>query len=295
MLRSPLINKLAFPGGRMPMINMNHRAASGYGPSNSSQTYRFGGIALVATNSGMMSIVGDPNPGTAQSTGISYAKYGVMGPAVKCSDFTSALQFTKGAGDGSGRPSITAAILCVPNFSNGRPGQIIIGCGARGFAISDTQYNAGGFLSFYWDSVTLDSSTARIQAGVPYFVLSVSQSTSGNGFYLAKNLLTGQVSLDPSHGGQWDLSDTATGTFNLFNTSNLLNGLIGYISAFMWMQSPFGMGYVMTIQEGLDWADDPWSFWYPDPFEMFHNDTFIVGSAAAAAGRPNRLPLLGVG
>lgn len=111
-------------------------------------------------------------------------------------------------------------------------------------------------------------STATITAfSVPYFAAT---SWDGNGVnFILVNLVTGQTLTDTT--GSTTFSGSADG-FYLFGVGGGGNAPQGGIAAGMCS------GYKMSLSELRQWANDPWSFWYPRKFDLLD---MIKGSSGA--------------
>ncbi len=163
------------------------------------------------------------------------------------------------------------------NWLSGTIGVII-----RASVISGTQYifcnnsaSAGSSLNLssgtvQWTmfGVVAESSSITISAGVPYFI-AASQNGSTGINYVAVNLVNGSIQTSTSASAAPNAPD---GTY-VIGVGPSLGGstaFAGLIAAAMYSSA------YMPMPALVDWAKDPWSFWYPRTRDQFRNGLSII-------------------
>jgi hypothetical protein len=128
----------------------------------------------------------------------------------------------------------------------------------------------GPTVHMYGVSVDVDSGIT-ISAGTPYFVAMSSSSTLSQTFFVVVNLSTGKI------------QTASTSTLVNFGNCDQLY-LIGNRQAAQ-LQCTGGIAAVMSTRKFnslstlMQWATDPWSFWYPRNIDLTQSQ---IGAAAAA-------------
>lgn len=226
-------NKLAYPG-RTPGFDPSHPASA-----KISGTHGFSGVASGNT---FLSLARAQKP---SAQGVSSASIrGDIGPNVIFTGSTTRLTFTSPAVNDASQ--LCAGIFNLPSVSGtstlfqsgaGNGGTFFIGAGTVQI------FNPGtGQILF---------SGLNPVAGVPYFVIWSYNSSKSNGLLL--NLQTGQVQTITGIGGS---IATSSGAYWI-GIDNGTNFFAGSLAAVMF--SP----QFMSIPQMLQWAQDPWAFWYP--------------------------------
>jgi hypothetical protein len=250
-------NNFSFPTGVATYFNNTHPAARGVGISDSSG-FRGGVCCVAMPNCGLVDII-NRKIGTAVGAGsVSFPVHGFIGPSLKPSGIAG-IEFATGAMDGSGYQSIHAAIFS-GTYSNGFYSTPITAEGPIWFSVSDSSLGGTRRGAFTWDGVTVNTANACVlQDNVPYFMMTCYMGSPGGGYWLLKNLKTGAVSIDTGGGNL--LSSQSSGVPKLWVGINggLNCAFNGNIAAVFMSQRNF-----LSVQEGMAWAENPWSLWYPD-------------------------------
>ena len=247
-----------FPCGRTPCIDTRHRAAQYLGKSRASDNLK-GGIAVVTVPGvGMLDLVGK-----RMGTNLGTSTFVVRGDIGPCGgDFNvgnGGVQFNSGGGDFAGQPIVQAAIITCKSVTNGWYSQPIISNQNNWFSVNEGGSGAGaGLLSQTVEGVTIINSTVRITANEPWFVMVCSLTQTGTGYWLARNMRTGQLLVDTTSGNIPN-NQGGTGTqLTVGNNGGVTNAFEGWISAALYNQNLVAM----PLSEALKWSEDPWSFWY---------------------------------
>ena len=251
-----------FPCGRTPRIDTRHRAAQYLGKSRASDNLK-GGIAVVTVPGvGMLDLVGKrmgTNLGT--STFVVRSDIGPCGGDFNVGN--GGVQFNSGGGDFAGQPIVQAAIITCKSVTNGWYSQPIISNQNNWFSVNEGGSGGGaGLLSQTVEGVTIINSAVRITANEPWFVMVCSLTQTGTGYWLARNMKTGQLLVDVTSGNIPN-NQGGTGTqLTVGNNGGATNAFEGWISAAMYNQNLVAM----PLPEALKWSEDPWSFWYARPY-----------------------------
>lgn len=255
LLKRP--NPLAFPGGS-PGFDPSHLAALGCKMS----IVNFGAAAVNLVN-GQSSATANVPPNPVMD--------GVVGPALNFPGANpNGIRFATG-GTGTQDTVITyAAIVRVsPNGvgSNALMTNSTDSSNGSTFALansSNIQINFNGSASPQFGGFNL-------LAGQPYFI-ALSGNNGGNPSstswvfnIIVKHLVTGQVWTVARGTTTVGYSGGAGGGFCYGGDDAHFNdaGTNAHLAAGM-----FGNGAALTLQQLLQWAEDPWSFWYPQKFDL---------------------------
>jgi hypothetical protein len=276
ILRRP--NLLGYPG-TLPGFDLSHPASSTF-VRGAATPLQVGVLfsAVSATGSGNLIDIFHGKPSTLVGSPTSSIDP-VIGPGTNFPSSTTRATFT---GPTLGSVGTTIAFILKVNGTPSGYGTLCSWSVAnQGLFIRSTRA-----LDFYPFGDNL--STFTLSVGVPYFVVvtALGNATASSGIinFFAENLNTGQVS-----------SNTITGVnFNLLNTVPTIDvgsdGTAGFsnctIAAIMYSQN------YMSMKQVVQWAQDPWSFWYPQKFDfglMFKTPTAVVVTVTG-----NTLPLMGV-
>lgn len=141
-------------------------------------------------------------------------------------------------------------------------------------------YNVGSINAFV-NSGAVSHDFLSVALNVPYFVaISIDSSNTWNA--VATNLMTGQIRAATKFATA-TVPSAGTGIChgNSYNHNQPLNG---YLAVSMYSNKG------MTLADMLQWAADPWSYWYPD-----NTDDEIVGIIAAASSAKFRRTLSQLG
>lgn len=239
-------NTLAYPAGVAPGFDPTHPAAAasmGYG-------HGFSGIA----SSGGITNILTGKSGTL--VGAPTAKVLAMGPTINFGGGASTDAVTFAGQSTINDTAITLAGIVVMDTNAGTTQSIIQNDfgSASGVGIR----NNTGALQFYASSLGSNLSPFFcFVVGVPtFFAVSVSGSL-GTANFLSKRLDTGAV-LTSSTTLAYSITRAPNGTYVVGNSTSANQGCGGSIGAVMFAPT------FMSGQQLLKWADDPWSFWYPN-------------------------------
>lgn len=260
-LRNP--NPLGFPGGVLPGFDPSHVAS------------RKIAFSCVASGANFVNILTGAT-GIVTSGTPTASMLGSIGPSV---NFPLAGDQIKVPGVAIDNVTGTMASIFV---HTGQNFPSLITSGSTGsaevtFGLDPLVLNLNG-----WAHASIDSVVAVTALGVPYFA-AVSWDANGVNFILV-NLATGQTFADTI--GSTTFSGAADG-FYLLGVGGGGNAPQGGVATGMCS------GYKMSSQELRQWAQDPWTFWYP------RRALNLVGVIAAGGFKPywanSNLPVLGTG
>ncbi len=264
-LRNP--NPLGFPGGVLPGFDPSHPAARNCFLS-----------AVAANGSFISNLNGAPGSVVAGGTPALpvQAVLAPPGPAVGFSLANSATKTSYISLPLSPPNSrvVTFAAVVTPVFSGAISAQ----------AVACTNLTGGGGAAGLDLRLGLSGSTQTLQIHVPgvgaftassfgmltarsYFVFASGNSLTGAANYVMLDLATGALQSGTTSTGAFTPAAPAGGVVvgNYPNGGTPANEFMGYISAV------HGANQFMSLQQGVQWAADPWSFWYP------RCDTVLVG------------------
>ena len=229
-------NPLAFPAGRAPGRDSNHLCSGGA---------LFSAVTLGTTVYDLIANQSAAIPGTP-TFGISAG----LGPYVKPNG-TNYPNF-------SGRstavlPNVTIAGICLWTavgtvFGTGA------GVGGGGYGIRAIA--SSHFMLTYNNNIHYSDPSLIISLNAPYFFFASLNTSTGMLNYVVRNLATG-VALSAQVTGATTVASASNGTY-AFGNDGSNNGGTAQVAAIYVSSQSFSM------QHGLAWAADPWSFWYPD-------------------------------
>jgi hypothetical protein len=270
-------NRLAFPGGK-PGFDPSHPAASSAAFSYVAQGGTF--VSLLTGKSLTVTNVGDtivPNI------------TGPLGPGVNFPTAAGTSYCSNGAGVASNNPAnpplMTWAAIATtgPSFS----GTQAIACNSAdgaAFYGSILRLDGGPALALIFPGSMDTASTLAPAANTPYFF---AVSYDGNNVnFLMLNISTGklltQVVSAGAHSPNAFVGNpmfaignyVSNGTANSFSSE--WGGTIGAVAL---------MARAMPMQELMQWAADPWAFWYPRKFDLGMMGRVIPPGAIALFAR----------
>lgn len=254
----PVRNKLAYPAGTRAGIDPSHPAAQNLGFS----VVRGAGPKFVNLTSALIT---------------PFVGGGSIGPPVTI--------------DGALGPSCiwanrTVDVGMLASASVATPVAGTFAVMIRPFALSSGQYftlivsDSDGCMFFIQSGTTAltpnmftnghNRASFDLTLGAPYFlVYSGSLVNTGIGYFVAKNLSTGELLQS-----KITIASTYIGTggtlFDIGNDTSVTTGANANIAAAMY--SP---NLALGLPQLVAWANDPWAFWYPNQVEM------LVAAAAA--------------
>lgn len=247
-------NKLAFPTGFAPGFNPNHISIGTTGLVRLSCVC-MGNANMVSIMSGQIgTLTGTPT----------FAMHKTIGPSLVTSSGGASAAFSPG-------PSTTDTnytIACIFYITSQGSFNILClnnnGPSPDFFVDSTSPFN----LRLQASGNTLSS--IPVSLNTPYFC-AVSNSGSTTANFLLLNLATGAVQTQ---------STTGAGTSSTFNSTIIVAGvssfgqqLNGGMAACAYIANSF-----LSLPQLLEWAADPWAFWYPD------EDATYVGTTPVATG-----------
>lgn len=232
-------NPLAFPAGRAPGFDPTHQAAKG--------------IALSAIASAGNFICLDRSRAPATITGSFTAGIvGLVGPRATPGSLTSLAVISSTGLSAAGLATLAGIVVGAVNASV--PAILLDSAGGVTDTALGTNTSTGALL-FRSNSNNTSSTTIFLTAGTPYFIAASVKGASNINF-IALNLLTGSVQTQ------------AVATANVINAGTSLT--IGNFNATQsrgWTQpiaAVMASSVYLSMSQLLQWAADPWSFWYPD-------------------------------
>ena len=234
--QSPLI----YHGGR-PGFDPVHPASNGI---------RFSGVA---SNKDFINLLATPPLGVA--TGSSLVVDGLIGQAAKFSGFGHWVKFS-GQSTANDQAATVGCILRL-NALSGTPTIFASAATtATGYAL---QINSSGAMTFYNNASGITgASSFSLIAGTAYFL--GGSYNSGVANFVAVNLQNGQIQTSSTTG--MSTANTAPDGAYLIGSDQFGNSSASSIAAIMVSSN------LMSIQQLLQWAQDPWSFWYPNHFDL---------------------------
>lgn len=235
-----LKNPLVYPGIQ-PGFNKLHPASRGYLSAT-------GGASVVCTGtSNLISVLGGTVTNNSTPT---FRMDGYIGPGAVYSGSGQSSQIT-------GLPSLSSNNFTLGAIFRADSANASLVNSIVGFSSGTLIYiGSGGILELYVGSG--HGLQIIVTFGVPYFV-AYSSSPLGESAVLT-NLNTGQVSTLHSTGTPIALSIGSTflvGNFSIVPSTDYLNGPVAAA-----MYSSVGLSFYEMVR----WANDPWSFWYPQQY-----------------------------
>lgn len=254
-LRNP--NSLGFPGGVLPGFDPTHPASVGI-----TQGHGFSGIAFGAN---FMSLL-NSTPGTLSGTPTA----SILNNTGPCTNVTGTQVSTFGGN--LAKSDLSATLACIVQLNALNSASTIFFAStngtAGGWAIG---LNASNQLDMFGEGGTSQASVTigALSANVPYFMVVSSAGTGTATKFLLLRLDTGKILTD-STAAAVATGSTATATYSVGNLA-ATRPANAKIAAVMW--TPQAMSAPAIAQ----WAQDPWSFWYP------RNVSSIVGVTAGSS------------
>jgi hypothetical protein len=260
---------LSYPGDKLrPRFDPRHPASVGITPSH--------GICAAVIGSGFMNLItglGGTNVGApAQIT------RPLLGP---CFNYNSSARYTQFTGMQAVADTAwtMASIFISTNANGGICGSSTVHTALGGVSM----YNNAGAFAFA-NGTNGNGTGITITANIPYLIIATGTSTNGSMNYAQTRLDTGAVvtSLNQSSGAQ----TASAGIYEVGDNANQ-GASIGPVAAFMY--APARISVAAMVQ----WAQDPWSFWYPTSPVV---DVVLTRGPTVAGGLNYRgLTTLGVG
>jgi len=255
-----MANPLAFPTGRQAGINWSHIAAT---------NLRFSGVND-GTGAGFRNLM-TGGAGTLGASGRSFIMDSHLGPSFTTSASPGKVTYT-------GQPTTNdAAVTCAFTIRRVSAGNQDAFCSA---SANTSGFHAGLSASalLIQNASTFKTSSFNAPAGAPFFCIASTGAVATN--FVGVNLATGQFF--------YSQTTALTGFTAPDGTYQIGNGA-AHLSSAPVSAVMFSAQY-MTLPEMLWWAQNPWSFWYPD---VDLNDE--VGLAAILAARASTMAMMGVG
>lgn len=245
--------------GRSPGFDLGHPAAAGI---------RFSGVAAGASFMPLISgYLFAPLAGGVLIGAPSANVIGILGPSTGFSGASDTIDFVSIGADSP--TAFTVASIFQLTTINGSNQALLSSAGGSGSGII-LYIDATGLLTIFGNNVGT-SSGLTVAANVPYFA-AYSQTAS-----------TGNVVLTRLDNGKTVTASVAA-VIPIFADTDFYIGndgfsqpLAGYEAAVMYSSA------VLSAQQLLQWARDPWAFWYPSKFDLSMFLTTISGGAAPAA------------
>lgn len=250
-------NPLAYPAGYAPGFDPNHMASkkpmfSGVASAGGFVNILRGQVG-VAVNAPVFSLMGHVGSSIEYpGSGATHTHTFSGNSTVKAEAHTVAAVTRM-----SSMPGSTAVIF---SSSGGNAGEQLFVTATTGIIKLSGVSGAGG-----------TSPTIGMEANTPQLIIASNSGSGGVSNYLVMNLLTGVIKTDvqtASTGG-----NAPDGVYAIGNTTSSPRSLSGRVAAVAFTHS------FMSIPELLQWAADPWSFWYPNP-----GDNWRGAGAAADSG-----------
>jgi hypothetical protein len=250
-----------FPFGRAPRIDRSHPVIRRLGKPRITDNMEGGVVAIPLPGSGMVNLVS--GQGCTITGTVAFSPHATLG--VAAGDFLPGdglATFSSGAADFAGKPIIMAAITIPKSVSNGWYSQPFIANGNKWFSVNEAGMGgSAAALSHTVDGVTVLSSTIKITANEPWFVLASGQKGDSSGFWLARNLINGRLLVDTTTNNIPSNQDGTTQTIGIGNRAGTRgNAYEGWIGPVCWVPNSW-----LTLAEAMRWSDDPWSLWYARP------------------------------
>ena len=237
----PKSNLFAYPGGN-PGFDPSHPAIG---------TYTFSAVPMNNTfvdikTGGVFTSYGSPLP-TATITGIT-------GPAVNFTTTSSQYLSRSGYPSASNYPPINTVAAIVTFNSIGTTQSIFCTTNGSSRGTLLTILN-NGMIKLESPIGGWQASTFTLTANTPYFILCFFRNLSY--IFIAVNLNTGKLQYSTANNGV-NVFPSMTGVYQIgvFRDTNYYADM--KLSAIMCSNAIF------TIDKLMQWAQDPWGFWYPN-------------------------------
>jgi len=226
----PFSNPLSYPG-RAPGFDPSHVASRGIGPNR--------GISAIATFSNVM--VSLSGSGTSAAS-IAEPVDSLIGPVVGSA---GGINFT-GQSTASISAKTLAGIFRVTSLT-GSYQNLIQDNFADALLIQPAEN-----LSFYASGDNPIPNPAALVAGRAYFVAASASGTKIN--CVVVDLATGRIYLNSVSEGTGLNAPSGTIEFDNGSAASFAAGMVGY--------------NYLSLQQLQQWAQDPWSFWYPRTLDL---------------------------
>lgn len=246
-------NLLSYPG-TAPGFDPSHVASKGI--------VRFSGVAVGSGN--FNNILSGKGP--SASSGFS-GQVTNLGPSAFSNSSSNSLTFS-GQNTDSQRFGTVAAIA---TFSDSSSFRAVFAPNSTDTASGFTLFNNAGALMLRLGTVNATSAIPLVN-NVPYFIAASADNVVGIIKYVALRLDTGQVFTDTQSGGA-GASGAMDGSYLVGQWQGGGLGIIGNIAATMYANN------FLSFPELIKWVQDPWSFWYPQKFDLLQ----AVGKAASGS------------
>lgn len=260
-------NPLAFPARR-----------AGFDPSHFAAKGCF--WSVVSTGASAINLCKPSPKPTAQVSAPTSVIDGNLGRASKFTGVASnSLVFTGGS---NAAIDLTLTYACLYRPSSIASTVSIVSNSTTVNTGSLLSYNAGfGSLVFGFELVFPILPNIALIAGGPYFIIVSGSGVSGgtwNTNWLVMRLDTGQIITTTATGtGQTMAASNGNMLFGGASSGQGNNDATGNLAAAMYSGGPGG--FVMSIPQMLQWAQDPWAFWYPRTLDL-------ADMLASAGGSP---------
>lgn len=236
------IARLGFPAGRTPGFNPSHPASGGISAGR--------GFSGVASGGSFRSLI-TGKVGTLNNTPTGGIKAN-LGPIV---NFTASADGLKFAGQSTANDS-DFTIGAILSFNTLGSLSCVFGTSATGDSLM-LHKSAANVLAIRTGGGNQPSDAPALVASVPYFVaVSVTGTGAGTAKYVQTNLSTGVV--QTGTGQSAARTPGSDGTYVVGNWAFFSLPTLGNIAAIMYAPS------FISSQQLMQWAQNPWSFWYPD-------------------------------
>jgi len=249
-------NPFVFPTGATPGIDANNPATKTlrcsivtWGPYNSAVANQAGTFDLLSRKRGSPDIRGNT----------SGAVDGVIGPGVFCYGSIAYTGNTWAAGTAKSGiiSSITvAALIRLRSYD----GAYFAGTSSANANNGCNPFinNAGLFGCYWWGNGGDVKTTFPVAFGVPYFLIGCDNGSVWKA--LALNLTTGAVQTETVATTQPHLTCDGGFCHGINSSTNTIGGhnIDGLLGPLMFSD------YDMSIREMIEWAKDPFRFWYPN-------------------------------
>jgi hypothetical protein len=254
MLLLPQRNPLAFPAGYAPGFDPSHVASSGISKAST------GNVApvinsFIAQGGNAISIAGLNTPGKAGaiSGSIASALDASIGPCVNFATGANRIQFSTII-----RTNYTLTYAAIVKFNSLGIGNYLYYEDPNASGLVFRYNSSGGWYSYYFTGSSPAGGYLLSSSDVPYFIAFSSFYDGANlsANFLTRRLDTGQIST----GTQTPLATTTSASAQ--NITNVIGNASGASQGCKTAAVCLSNIY-LSMQQLLSWAQDPWSFWYP--------------------------------